>query len=541
MSASKEKTSDSIAQVEYDELGFVKNYVCPRCGGNLKLSHVDDIGTRFFGCQECGEYCSRPKSKERKDLEEKLKDMTRETTLEEISEILNSTIRHDERNKLITFLSMLLTYTDEDQINVSFTAESSAGKSYIPLELAWYFPKHDVIEYSYVSPTAFFHEYGVMMPDPSDKRDVEDKEKRKIIIIDLFQKILIFIDQPHDMLLQRLRPLLSHDRKKLISKITDRRERSGLRTKTVLIEGYPTVLFCSAKFSMEDQERTRLLMLSPETTQEKIREGILLRIEKESDRQAFQKYMENDPKRNWLKQRVEAISRSGVQQVIVSEELRSKIADEFLSMHNALIPRHQRDIGRLLALIKAHALLNLWHRERVENAIVINEEDVLQGFNLYHEVSAANELGIPPEVFNIYIELEPQILDQGLTRKEFQALYYQKFHRTIGTKRLDELLSLLQAAGLVTEEVDQNDRRRKLLLPTGRRVFNFGAQKGLETDEKLNTHQGVGEPTTCWICHKLLPEDLSETTEVDNRPVHRSCALEYKKGRKEAESQEGVD
>jgi hypothetical protein len=420
-------------------------------------------------------------------------DVTRPVNLGEISLILDSTIRHDERNKLITFLGMLLTYTEEDQINISFTAESSSGKSYIPLELAWYFPRQDILEYSYVSPTAFFHEYGVLIPDPTDKNPVEDEKKRKIIVIDLHQKILIFIDQPHDMLLQRLRPLLSHDRKNLIAKITDRREKAGLRTKSVLIEGFPTVLFCTAKFSMEDQERTRLLLLSPETSQEKIKDAILLKIEKDSDRQAFQRFMESDPKRIWLRRRVEAAASSDVKYVIIPEELRAKIAEEFLSTHNSLIPRHQRDITRLLALIKAHALLNLWHRERIQDAIIVNADDTMEGFRLYNEVSTANELGLPPEVYNLFVEIKDRIPEAGATKKQLQALYYQVFHRTIGSKRLDGTLSLLQSVGLLTEERDPTNRSQKLFLPTCQRVCVDGDEAD-DADHGDGTHtpRGVG-------------------------------------------------
>jgi hypothetical protein len=191
-----------------------------------------------------------PASKE--ELIAHLKDLERPISIDELLEILGTTVKHDDENKAITFLANLLTYTEEDQINIGFLAESSTGKSYIPLELSWYFPKEDVIKLGYASPTAFFHDWGIQLPDPNDKRDVEDKDKRKITHIDLHQKILIFLDQPHDQLLQRLRSLLSHDEKQIIVKIADRREKSGLRTKTMIIEGYPTVLFCTAKFTMQE-------------------------------------------------------------------------------------------------------------------------------------------------------------------------------------------------------------------------------------------------------------------------------------------------
>ena len=432
-------------------------------------------------------------SKSKEELMEKLgsqlADITRPVTIDEIADVLNSTVRRDTPNKKVTFLAGLLTYTAVDQINISFTAESSSGKSYIPIELSWYFPKKDILEYSYVSPTAFFHEYGTMIDDPTDPEG-----KRKIIVIDLERKILIFLDQPHSMLLERLRPLLSHDRQTLISKITDRREKAGLRTKSVMIKGFPTVLFCTAKFMQEEQERTRLLLLSPDTTQNKIRDGILLKIEKDSDRQAFAKYMESDPGRIWLRERVEAIAQSGVRYIQIPEELRAKIADEFLGKRKNLIPRHMRDITRLLAMIKAHALLNLWHRTRVEDQIIVNDDDVIEGFRLYEQIGEANELGLPPEVFHIYQVITPLIPENGVTRRELNALYYKLFSRTMGSKRLQELLNLLFSVGLWTEEPDPNDKRLKRILPTGRGGYSLEpSAEGIENGLKLYTPEGVGD------------------------------------------------
>ncbi|MGB9622652.1 MAG: hypothetical protein ACPL07_02290, partial [Candidatus Bathyarchaeia archaeon] len=58
---------------EFDELGFIKRLLCPYCGSeSLKPSHVDDVGTEFFKCEKCGRYCTKPKNKERQELEEAL-------------------------------------------------------------------------------------------------------------------------------------------------------------------------------------------------------------------------------------------------------------------------------------------------------------------------------------------------------------------------------------------------------------------------------------------------------------------------------------
>ena len=75
---------------------------------------------------------------------------------EELLDILGLSIKSDEHNKLATFLCMLSAFTESSQINVAFSAPSSSGKSYIPLEISKLFP--DVQTFGYASPTSFFHE-----------------------------------------------------------------------------------------------------------------------------------------------------------------------------------------------------------------------------------------------------------------------------------------------------------------------------------------------------------------------------------------------
>lgn len=512
---------------KFNDLGIVENYVCPMCSSQVIFSHKDDLGTSFYKCESCGEVSAKLKTPKKVEMEEDLKELQKEVSLSTISEILNSTIKHDEENKVVTFQGMLLTFTDEDQINISYTAESSTGKSYIPLELTSYFPKYNVLEYGYVSPTAFFHEYGTLLPDPTDHRNIEEEKKRKIIHIDLSKKILIFMDQPHDTLLQRLRPLLSHDRKVITHKITDRKKIAGLSTKTVLISGYCTVIFCTAKFTMGQQERTRLLLLSPETNPEKIKDAILLKIMKESNREAFKEYMESDPQRLWLKDRVKAIRDHNVKNIIIPEEIHNQIAERFFEKHESLIPRHQRDISRLMALIKSHALLNCFTRDHpIEQTILVNQTDMEEGFRLYEQFSTANELGLPPEAYNIFEKLKDHIPDDGVTKREFSALYYNEFRRTVGKKRLDQILDLLLTVGLFTEEQDKEDKRQKKYLVTGRGVYISGnneAKKG--KDGKINTPEGVTN-YTCFDCKKSLTKHETFTG-IDSQIRCSECNMKF--------------
>ncbi|MEM3824424.1 MAG: hypothetical protein QXH87_05760, partial [Candidatus Bathyarchaeia archaeon] len=397
------------------------------------------------------DYSGLATSKE--ELKEKLRNLNRPLSIEELTQILDTTIKNDTSNKVITFLGMLLTYTNSEQINIGFLAESSTGKSYLPLEVSWYFPAEDVIKLGYVSPTAFFHEQGQV--------EVEETEgyKRVKIHVNLRQKILVFLDMPHSGLLERLRPLLSHDERTIEVRITDRKEKRGLLTKRVIIQGFPTVIFCSANETMSEQEKTRLLLLSPEKTQEKLLSALIIKLEREGDKEAFNKFMESEPSRVFLKQRVEIIKSAHINDIIIPKPLREAILKRFLAKRPYLQPRHTRDVSRLLALIKAHALLNYMHRSREDDNITVNMEDVEAGFSLYEQICEPNEIGISPELYEIYKAWENNGFE-GFNITEFQKFYFKTFHKPVGYERARRILKNLAAAGLLTEGPDETDRRQ---------------------------------------------------------------------------------
>jgi hypothetical protein len=422
---------------------------------------------------------AEPESLTKEKLVRELAEIDKHLTIEELIDILGSTIKHDDQNKAITFLGNLLTYTEEDQINIGFLAESSTGKSYIPLELSWYFPKDDVRKLGYASRQSFFHEEGEWVVDPTDKRDIPDDKKRKIKRIDCHQKIIIFMDQPHDLLLQTLRPLLSHDDKEIPFQITDKSDKYGLRTKKGVLIGFPTVLFCSAKFTMQDQEKTRLLLLSPEITQEKIREAIALKIEKESDREAYGKSMEANQDRKNLATRVWAIKREQLKGVRIPEDIREKIFEKFMEDHPFLSGRNMRDISRLLGIIKGYAILNFKQHQKINDYLIATEEDIQEGFRLYYAVSVPNELGLSPELWDIFqkaktfieskVELKTKAIDDeeieykiniGICRKDLQQWYYKTYHKVLGRDRATDMLKIWETVGLIVEQPNPEGDKR---------------------------------------------------------------------------------
>jgi len=379
-------------------------------------------------------------------------------SLEELSEVLGLTVKEDKTNKIITFLCLLSAYTENSQFNITFNAPSSSGKSYIPLEVSSLYPKADVIKVGYCSPTAFFHDQSTWNKDTFTYH------------MSLERKILIFLDQPHMQLLGHLRPFLSHDEKEIKIKITDKSQKHGLKTKNVIIRGYPSVIFCSAGLKIDEQEATRFLLLSPETTQEKLKCGIQEALSKESDSQAYTANLKRNSQRQSLIQRIIAIKAENIQDIKIPDDLRKYIEQWFFQNHKILNPRHQRDIKRISSIIKSIALLNLWHREIIgQHTILISRGDVDAGFKIWEEISFSQELNLSPYVYKIYTEvILPLYNDKksGLTRKELLQGHIKVYKRPLDEWKLGrEIIPMLESAGLVTEEGDPQDKRRKLIVP----------------------------------------------------------------------------
>lgn len=396
-------------------------------------------------------------------------DLIKEVSWDDITAILDTSIKKDKSAKLITFCGMLLAQTNRDQLNIGFQSESSSGKSYIPMELANYFPQDEIMKIASASPTAFYHKGG--------KWD----DARKVLIVDLEHKIIIFMDMPGFQLMERLRPMLSHDDKELIYMITENKKQGGLRTKTVILRGFPSIVFASAKQNMDDQEKTRLIQLSPAVDQEKLHESLELSSLRNADPAEFARRMLENPARVWLINRISSIRQCTIREVVIPDHGRA-VFDRFIAEHEHLKPRHQRDLPRIFAFIKSHALLNCHKRERLsEDTILANTKDIDAGFELYREIEMSSELGLSPYLYGIYTDvikplLEEDGMTQGVGRDKIIRRFYQVRHKPLSPQVLkQEILPQLEAVGLIQQAPDREDRRKMLV---------FDATKAGERDNE---------------------------------------------------------
>lgn len=420
-----------------------------------------------------------------------------EMPVDELDQILDITIKKDRTAKIVTFLISLLNYTSSSQQNIGFVSVSSSGKSYIPMEILRHFPEEDVRLIQHQTPKAFYHSEGVIVEDkgginygkplksrneyvrnnlaiwdgknPQDTtsnwRELRRAENNRLkdiwektpkgILVDLSQKILFFLDMPNWHLMEELKPMLSHDALVTRSSITDKSRSGAIATKTVFLKGFPTVIFATVKTDMDEQVRNRMFLLSAGIDQAKLQAGIKHYLHTESADTDHLAVISQHEERNLLIERVKGIKDSKIDRILLHDSDLDVVEEWFNNRNSRLIPRHQRDIKHVLALIKSHAILNHTNRESNDECLIPNKDDIKAGIALYEEIAISNELGIEPELYSFWIEvLEPRlrvVSGDGITRSDFRKLWFEYAGSQLSDHTLKRKIELLETVNFIEQ------------------------------------------------------------------------------------------
>ena len=208
-------------------------------------------------------------------------------------------------------------YIEDDPINLGIIAPTSEGKTYPIVESLKYFPDEDVLYIGQMSTKVLVRQKGTLI-DKVDGKPIEDKidELNKKIrelnkqrnssfdktikakindeiegieeeiknlyqnsktLIDLRGKILVFLEPPHYELWNLLKPILSHDKKEIEFPYVNNTEKAGIQTKDVVVRGWPSCIFCSARdesrWEIWPEVKSRLLITSPNMIPQKYQES----------------------------------------------------------------------------------------------------------------------------------------------------------------------------------------------------------------------------------------------------------------------------
>ena len=110
--------------------------------------------------------------------------------------------------------------------------------------------------------------------------------------------------------------------------------------------------------------------------------------------------IEENSARILLKERIELIRDAHIDSIKIRNH--EEVERLFLSGKTHLKPRHQRDVGRFISLIKMFTLLNLPFRKRTENTLYTEQEDIDEAWKIWEEIASGQEYNISPYSMQIY-------------------------------------------------------------------------------------------------------------------------------------------
>ncbi|MGI9012484.1 MAG: hypothetical protein ACR2F1_15040 [Nitrososphaeraceae archaeon] len=229
--------------------------------------------------------------------------------IEYVIEKIKKTVKYEDvliRQILYTGLS---SYIGDDPINLGILAPTSEGKTYPVEECMKLFPKEDVYKVGSMSTKVLVRQRGILIDKngkPIDQNIKELIKKKNLLddkkeskeeklniqeeiqelfedaktLIDLRGKILVFLEPPQKEVWEILKPILSHDSFEIEFPFVNQTDREGHQTKNVVVRGWPSCIFCSAKdesnWPIWPEIKSRFLITSPNMILQKYQESTKL-------------------------------------------------------------------------------------------------------------------------------------------------------------------------------------------------------------------------------------------------------------------------
>lgn len=221
--------------------------------------------------------------------------------VEYVISIAKRTVKKEDNLIRLILYTALSTYT-KNPVNLGIMAPTSEGKTYAVSEVIHLLPKQDVWEIGSMSPKVIIRDRGVVVDENNEpleekvvelkkilkkeknldaKQDIIDKinslYKNSKVIIDLSNKIFVFLEPPHPETWEILKTILSHDSYEIEHPYVFKTENNGQEVKHVVTRGWPACIFCSAKddssWSMWPEIQSRFFITSPNMIKKKYEES----------------------------------------------------------------------------------------------------------------------------------------------------------------------------------------------------------------------------------------------------------------------------
>lgn len=335
-------------------------------------------------------------------------------------------------------------YTDSP-LNLFLEGLSGVGKSYTTLKSLISFPPEDVIVLSGASPTSFIH----------DARQEADNT----FTLDWSRKVVVFLEAPSEVLFHRLLPILSHDLEEQTFKITDKDEKGRIRTKTVIVRGFPACIFISWKPLHWEALSTRGFKWSPNASARKVDAALDLKAKRAAYPIPTKKKGRYVEALRYIRDR---LKNTGIL-IPFAEKLKEKYPDRSI--------RAMRDFNRSVDFIKAYAALHFARLPILETG---DRSFLILTFQIYNDVvDLLNKLitptaeGLAPDKLTFFekVVLPSASSDGYATYEGLSTLYKGYYGRRPSRSLLSQYVDALEEAGLLERETDPYDKRKIRIKP----------------------------------------------------------------------------
>ena len=369
----------------------------------------------------------------------------------ELLDILEILIKED-REYAASILRTGFSAVTPDPQNLLSEAPTSEGKTYPIVIIMSLFPSKHIWLLGGLSPTALSHDHGVLVDvDTREElaprldelyleldmlgRGKKDKKQRRAIQnqireilknacsrVDLDGIIIVFLDNPHQETMNRLRPILSHDTWEILYKVTDRRSKGARleQMKTKLV-GWPSAIAAITKGHSDkdvwDQMISRFITVSPKQNKTKYREATKLSALKHGLPQPMIDRLLHEERFEWARKAIEKIwNRLSELRDEARDLTRSKspnmywipfyehIGDNF----PANIGRHMRDSKRFMTALYMGAAINVFARPTLQigdfKSIIVVRQDYERAYDEFFTEERKGTIftGLSSNVINFF-------------------------------------------------------------------------------------------------------------------------------------------
>jgi DNA-binding PadR family transcriptional regulator len=472
---------------------------------------------------------------------------------------LDRRVKRDKPTKVSVFFAALSAYLPEP-INLFLKGESGIGKTYNVVETLRYFPREDVWFLGGLSPKALIHEHGVLLNkhgEPLDLSEKPVKPKKKVYkseeeyrealreyreelkayaeeiresytLINLKNKILVFLEAPEFETFRMLYPILSHDTERIEYRFTDKSAKGSLRTVRVVIEGFPAAIFLTTDRRYLEELSTRSFTVTPEASKEKIGEANRLTNLKASFPWEFSE--ETEETRS-IKALIESLKRQLL-------DGKTDVVIPFLNLYELFpreIVRDMRDFQHFCQFLKALTVLHFYQRALMrvgdKRFIISSVEDVKKALEIYSELFETTRTGTEQRILSFYHDLV-KTKDSWLLSDLVKA-YNEKAEKKASSETVRRWLERLSEIGYVNIEKSDLDKRLNTYEPLVKEekstirqklemwtISSSELEKGFkEWLEKIHNTGGL-ELKIKFFAFKDFETELS-TTKAQNRELQR--------------------